>query len=540
MGLESAAVRSGVFAAQKGVVMERIIIRDYTTIPPFAEPARELRILNKPLWLFQRDILKTYCKGSTEISSIDELDEKVPVGTEELLIYRDNLFFNTALIDEFLARARESGRPCQIAFRVGDPSIERHALQLCSGIVRRDGVTYLQDGVAGRGDVFVAELYYFPGGRRGRPTPLVVDTQSQEMGYYRIPSYMASRGELTYQIPLRALLSIESWLHVLMANILMGAFSMAAAQDVKMSRARLKDITRWSGEDWRIFVDKVGFVAATIWQRLNPFEAPWRNHFLASKALVRVGKRCSIDPTAIIHGPTIIGDDVYIGPGVVIANSVIGSNVNIMQGCQVMLSVVSDRCFLPFNAGLFMTTLMENSMVAQNSTLQLCVVGRNTFIGANNCFTDFNLQNEPIRVVHRGELVEVNLPVLGSAVGHNVKIGSGFIVYPGRMIESNAVIIFDNEKNLIRKTVPGHNLEDLDEAAGEPRRIVYHWPHVYDDPAERRVAPPAAPQPPTGSVAAHPSGNGNASGVPWHAGPEVASEAAVPFDHTHTDRRRIR
>lgn len=475
--------------------MERIIIRDYALIPPFAEMARELRILNKPLWLLQRDVLKIHCKGSTEINSIAELDEKVPAGDSELLVYRDNLFFNAALIDEFIAQARRAGRPCQLAFSLGDGSIARHATQLCTGIVRRDGVAYLREGAELRGDVRVAELFYFPGGQRGAPTPLVIDTQSQEMGYYHIPSYMANKGDLTYQIPLRALLSIESWIHVFMANVIMGVFSMAAAQDVKMGRARLKDLPRWKSEDWGLFFDKLKFSLGAIVERLNPFEDQWRNHFLASRALVKVGKRCSIDPSAVIHGPTVIGDDVYIGPGVVIANSIIGNNVNVMQGSQVMLSVVSDRCFLPFNAGLFMTSLMENSMVAQNSTLQLTVVGRNTFIGANNCFTDFNLQNEPIKVIHRGQPVEVNMPVLGSAVGHNVKVGSGFIVYPGRMIESNAVIIFDNERSLIRRTVPGHDLDDIDDGTGEPRRIVYHWPNVYDDPAERRITPPPAGEP---------------------------------------------
>jgi acetyltransferase-like isoleucine patch superfamily enzyme len=503
--------------------MERIIIRDYALIDPFAEPARDLRILNKPLWLLQRDLLKSYCKGSTEIDSIAELDEKVPVSDNELLIYRDNLFFNAQLIDAFIAQARRADRPCQLAFTLGDLSIARHATQLSDWIARRDDVAFIRDGEEQRGDVRVAELYYFPAGRRGEPTPLVIDTQSHEMGYYHIPSYMASQGDLTYQIPERALLSIESWIHVLMANVIMGVFSMAAAQDVKMGKARLKDVFRWQRHDWRTFVDKVGFSAAAIWQRLNPFEELWRNHFLASKALVKVGKRCSIDPSAVIHGPTIIGDDVYIGPGVVIANSIIGNNVNVMQGSQVMLSVVSDRCFLPFNAGLFMTTLMENSMVAQNSTLQLCVVGRNTFIGANNCFTDFNLQNEPIKVVHRGKVREINMPVLGSAVGHNVKIGSGFVVYPGRMIESNAVIIFDNDKSLIRKTVPGHDLEDIDEVTGEPRRIVYHWPIVYDDPAERRITPPpaAADAPPAQHHGAH-------------RAPEAGDDAggsAVSFNH---------
>lgn len=476
--------------------IERVIIRDYTPIPPFAEPARELRILNKPLWLLQRDLLKSYCKGSSEIDSIDELEERVPLADRELLVYRDNLFFNAALIDAFISEARRAARPVQIGFALTDQSIARHATQLSAGIVRREDSPYIRDGEELRGDLFVAELYYFPAGRRDEPTPLVIDTQSHEMGYYHIPSYMASKGDLTYQIPLRAFLSVENWVHVFMANVLMGVFSQAAVQDVKMGQARLKDILRWRPEDWRTFLGKVAFSAAAIWQRLNPFEDPWRNHFLASRALVKVGKRASIDPTAIIHGPTVIGDDVYIGPGVVIANSIIGNNVNVMQGSQIMLSVVSDRCFLPFNAGLFMTTLMENSMVAQNSTLQLCVVGRNTFIGANNCFTDFNLQNEPIKVMHHGRPVEVNMPVLGSAVGHNVKLGSGFVVYPGRMIESNAVIIFDDEKSLIRKTVAGHDLEDLDDASGEPRRIVYHWPTVYDDPAERRITPPEDPPAP--------------------------------------------
>jgi len=202
---------------------------------------------------------------------------------------------------------------------------------------------------------------------------------------------------------------------------------------------------------------------------------------------VKIGKNCSIDPTAIIHGPTVIGNNVYIGAGVVITNSLIGDDGNIMQVSQVMLSVVSDRCYLPFNAGLFMTTLMENSMVAQLSCLQLCVVGRNTFIGAGNIFTDFHLLNRPIRTFHRWkgaekpELVEVGLPVLGSAVGHNVKIGSGFVVYPARMIESNTVLLYSAPDTAI-----GHNVvhlagddDDVDEN-GEPRRTVYRWPHRYD------------------------------------------------------------
>ena len=112
---------------------------------------------------------------------------------------------------------------------------------------------------------------------------------------------------------------------------------------------------------------------------------------LECSQLVKIGKNCSIDPTAVIHGPTSIGNNVTIGAGAVIENCIIGDNVNVSQGCNLMLSVIGDGTFLPFRASLFMTTVMENSMVAQNTCLQMCVIGRNSFIGAGTTFTDFNL-----------------------------------------------------------------------------------------------------------------------------------------------------
>lgn len=459
--------------------MKRIIIRDHTPIPPFGEPARDLRILNKPLWLTQRDLLARYCKGKTpEINDFAELAAH-PVSDEELLIYRDNLLFNAELIEAFITTARASQQACQIAFALTDRSINVHALPL-------------QEGIRRQGDVYIADLYYFPPGPRSEPQPLVIDTQAGEMGYYHIPSYMASQGDLIFQVPVRVFLSIENWVHVFIANTPFGVFAWARQTEATMLRGRLSQLLRWTREDWQALGPKLRVLFTSFLERINPFEDHWRNHFLASKALVKVGKNCSIDPSAVIHGPTVIGDNVYIGPGTVIANSLIGSNVNIMQGCQVMLSVVSDRCFLPFNAGLFMSTLMDNSMVAQNSTLQLCVIGRNTFIGANNCFTDFNLLGSPIRTWHKGQLHDVNLPVLGSAVGHNCKIGSGFVVYPGRTIGSNSVIIFDHEDNLIRKTVSGLSPDDVDEATGEPRRVVYRWPNVYEPDDSPPTLPPEA------------------------------------------------
>jgi NDP-sugar pyrophosphorylase family protein len=168
-----------------------------------------------------------------------------------------------------------------------------------------------------------------------------------------------------------------------------------------------------------------------------------------------VGQNTQIDPTAVIQGPTIIGDNVFINPGAVIFNSVIGDNVTVMPGAQLLLSVVGNGSYLAFRAALFMTTLMENAMVAQNTCLQMSVVGRDTFIGAGNTFTDFNLMGKPLRVFHKGELREVGpgLPAIGGCVGHNCRIGSGHTFFPVRTIESDVVLVAKQGRTIITKNV---------------------------------------------------------------------------------------
>jgi carbonic anhydrase/acetyltransferase-like protein (isoleucine patch superfamily) len=170
--------------------------------------------------------------------------------------------------------------------------------------------------------------------------------------------------------------------------------------------------------------------------------------------MVKIGRNCQIDPTAVIKGPTTIGDNCNIGPGVVIDVSTIGDNVTVSQGCQLLLATVGDGSFLPFRASLFETTLMENAIVAQNTCLQLCVVGRRTFIGAGNTFTDYNLLPAPIRALNAdGELKEANAPVLGGCVGHNCRIGSGLVLYPARTIESDVILFASPERRVIDKNI---------------------------------------------------------------------------------------
>ncbi|MDM8527581.1 hypothetical protein QUF58_05145 [Anaerolineales bacterium HSG24] len=400
--------------------MKKIIIRDKTLIPPFNEPARDLRIMNKPLWLYQRDVLSPYCHEELECSSLEEIPFfPQQILSDELLVYRDNLFFDEFLFKDFIGKARQFGKAAQLAFSEHDKAIIAHAIPLQTGI-------RLQDGV------FVADLFYYPDGSKiedTQPEPIVIDTQPREIGYYRVPTYMADeKGDLAFNVPLKAFLSIENWVHIFTANTTFGIYSHGARTEKSL--------------------DTFSMMFKVLWRSLVE-----RKQFLSSSALVVVGKGTRIDPKAIIQGPTIIGNNVTIEAGAVINASVIGDDVTIMQGVQLLVSVVGDGSYMGFRAALLQTTLMENSLVAQNTCLQLSVVGRDTFIGAGNTFTDVNLLAKPLKVIHKGKLEEVGMPVLGGCIGHNCRIGSGHVFYPARTIDSDVVLFATQGRTVLTKSV---------------------------------------------------------------------------------------
>ncbi len=421
------------------VDMLKIILQDPRYLRPFNERARDLRIQNKPLWLSQRDILAPYTSSELELP----YDAPLPEISEACLLYRDNLFFDSEYIKTFLEEAKSRGCACRAAFSQEDLAFREHALPLST--------SYTQVG-----DLFLADLWYYPNGPQPEAEPLIIDLLTTEAGYYHVPSYMAyEQGDLVFQVPLRSLLAIDSWVHIFIADVVFGLFTRGGRFEERLEKDPLFKL--------RVF-----------------FKAMYEGRqVLECSEVVKIGNNCVIDPHAIIHGPTTIGNNVTIGAGAVIENCIIGDNVNISQGCQLMLSVIGDGAFLPFRAALFMSTMMENSMVAQNACLQMCVVGRNTFIGAGSTFTDYNLLPAPIRALDgNGQLQPANRPVLGGCVGHNCRLGAGMVFFPARTIESDVVLFASPERRVIDRDVFYENSDH------HPLRFNNLHPRLYPRPGE--------------------------------------------------------
>lgn len=419
--------------------MRRIILQEPSFIHPFNEPARDLRVHNVPLWLWQRDVLSPYVSEEREYPDWKFAQRDIGDDPRETLVHRDNLFFNEALIEEFISRARVGRKPVRIAFYEDDAAIIENVLPLTRSFFKQ-------------GNLLLADMWYLPQGvsQSHVAQPLVIETESREVGYYHVPPYMAAdTGDLVYQLPRKSFVSLESWVHLFVIDILFGVF------------ARGRDTEDKVDTDWRY---RLKILSKALLEQ---------KRVLDCSELVKVGQNCTIAPSAIIHGPTSIGNNVTIGPGAVIDNCIIGNNVNVAQGCELMLSVVSDGCFLPFRAALFMTTMMENTMVAQNTCLQLCVIGRDTFIGAGTTFTDFNVLPAPLRAMGARGLEETHMFVLGGCVGHHCRLSSGLTIYPARTVESDVVVLANPNNQFIKNDVC---YEDSDHHA---LKLKYPYPRLY-------------------------------------------------------------
>jgi len=415
--------------------MLKIILHAQNQIMPFCEPARELRIQNAPLWLHQRDLLAPYVTHELELKKGERLQ---PV-REQAIVYRDNLFFDEFYINAFMEAAIKGNKPARAAFRADDPAFREHALPLSTSYTPA-------------GSLYLADLWYYPNGPVAGVEPLVIDMQAREIGYYHIPTYMADKsGDLVFHVPLRAMLAIDSWAHVFIADMVFGQFARGARFEKKLNEN---------------IAFKLKIIGRAIYEGRQVLEC---------SELVKIGTGCIIDPSAIIHGPTTIGNNVTINAGAVIDNSIIGNNVNVSQGCHVMLSVVGDGTFLPFRASLFMTTVMEDSMVAQNTCLQMCVIGKRTFIGAGSTWTDYNLIPAPIRARDgNGNLGLSNRPVMGGCVGHNCRIGTGMIIYPARTIESDVVLAASKERRMIERDISFEDSDHHHLKSSELHQALYH------------------------------------------------------------------
>jgi len=447
-------------------VMKRFVIEDKSLVPPFNQPANELTIGNQPLRFYHETLIDSYFGSRDyELRYAGTMDDRSKVfwvqregaiqhvgGTEQFkldedeaaFVYRDSLWFDREFLDYFITEAEKlpEGQPCRAAVPADDECFQTYSFRLAHNIEP----SYLKDGET---EIYLLDMWYLPHGFTPSITTIVIPSNFKRKGFYTVPDFMATDpGDLTHLLPSRSVLFIETWFHVYVASIIFGVFTRASRLDEKIKKHNFFSLELL----WRAIMEQKQILSTS------------------HREVVEIGQGTTIHPSAIITGPAKIGNNCSIGPGVIIDNCTIGDNVTIDTGSVVSLSTIADGCFLPFRSSLFMTAVMENTIIAQNTCLQMCVIGRNSFIGAGNTFTDFNLighvternkDGKPTRTVPRPigaanadtKIEDSGQTVLGGAVGHNCRIGAGMIIFPGRMIESDVVIFASPQRRVISRSI---------------------------------------------------------------------------------------
>lgn len=418
----------------RGIVdqlIRRYILQTKQVIHPFELPASKLPVLNKTIFEHQEDVF-THLKIKEKPFFISSLEEVIP-STSQTLVYRDDIYFNKELVLEFLNKASATGKPARLAFLDTDPCFSVHTC-------------YPQYNMEHVGNLYMGDIFFFPAEAQERDSipimrdfiPIIIDTESRSLSCFSMPSLELGSGQkilnnplatappLQLQVPRLSYIAIKHWTQLLFANFTSGICCQIRQLSVEI-------------QNQNVVLRKI------------------RSYFSKHRGPIHIGRDCQIDPTATIIGPTTIGDGVVIGPNVTIVAGYVGDHAVLEPSCTVWFGVLGARSSLLANRNIVMSCVMNDSII--NTDIRFSIVGNNSFLGAGSHITDCILRdvddgdpmiNAPmVKVIAGEEIVNSGYYILGPAIGNRVKIGSGVIVYPGRVIKSDSLVLPDQGYNII-------------------------------------------------------------------------------------------
>ena len=139
---------------------------------------------------------------------------------------------------------------------------------------------------------------------------------------------------------------------------------------------------------------------------------------------VFIDREARILSGAYVEGPTYIGESCEIGPNCLIRPyTSLGKDVKVGNACEVKNSIVMDATKIP-----------HNSYVGDS------IIGENCNLGAGTIVANLRLDDESVKMIVKGKLVDTETKKLGVIIGDNVRTGVNVSLMPGIKIGSNSWI----------------------------------------------------------------------------------------------------
>ena len=72
------------------------------------------------------------------------------------------------------------------------------------------------------------------------------------------------------------------------------------------------------------------------------------------------------------------------------------------------------------------------------------LIGKDSFLGVNTTLTDFRFDDKNVEVLQNGSRTDSGNMFLGACLGHEVYLGSGSIIAPGRVVTNGLRLVPKN------------------------------------------------------------------------------------------------
>ncbi|MBZ5615786.1 MAG: hypothetical protein LAO23_17405 [Acidobacteriia bacterium] len=365
-------------------------------VEPFGDHVSDTLINHKPLRERQEDALTELGFAVRRISRT----EQIAAANWPCVLCRDDVFFNSACLREFLRLSRKAPGSTQCA-------ISKETA------FARIFLPFQEDETS---DVVRFPLYCLRGPNPAEAVATAIDVREHKLPFY-IPPHMRGADQTVLPACVRPLIQIRHAVDVLFAN-------------VACVHARFAEVLDSAARRLLLGLRALSLQPARVLTHMN-----------------RIGPGCDIHPTAWLEGAEI-GAKVQIGANAVIRMSSIGDGCQIGDGSVVKHSVVGSGSVLFDDLTLgFAVCYPETFLI--HGPYHLSVFGRSSAMFAT-ILDDFRLDGKPIRLEIDGRLVQFPFPFIGSFIGHRSRVAGGSIISPGRIIPNDLLIFPPAEGTLSR------------------------------------------------------------------------------------------
>ena len=240
------------------------------------------------------------------------------------------------------------------------------------------------------------------------PIEVIVDPEENPFDV-PAPPYLAAE-KMEFGLPLDVVMTLHHWVHILWANLFIGAVDMR-----RRSKWQLAGQIAWAILRAR---------SLNKWRVMGRFNV--------------IGKNCDIHPTAVVEASTL-GDNVKVGPFCRVFASTLGDGAEVWPYGMVELSTVGPGAVITEQSALRFSVLYPEAVVGQY-LMQMSVLGKKALTTGAAFTMDLNF-DQNIRVPLDGTLHDTGTRFLGSAFGHRSRVGTGFWLASGRMVPNDYFII---------------------------------------------------------------------------------------------------